>query len=72
MEFETPAMPPKIKTYSDAGELLAKLDGRAALWSRAARENQERAEEFEQAAQQVRDGSTSVTVGRTTYVIDAG
>jgi hypothetical protein len=61
--------PPKIKTYSDTAELLAKLEGRAAMWERVARENKERAEEFEAAAQEIRNGATSVTVGRTTYVL---
>jgi hypothetical protein len=62
--------PPKIKTFSDVAALLGKLEGRAALWERAAREHKERAEEFEGAAQQVRNGATSVTVGRTTYVLE--
>jgi hypothetical protein len=61
--------PPKIKTFSGMAELLAKLEGRAAMWERVARENKERAEEFESAAQRVRGGATSVTVGRTTYVL---
>jgi hypothetical protein len=69
MEFETPAMPAKVKHYDDAGELLAKLEGRAAMWDRVARENKERSEEFERAAQQIRDGATTVTVGRTTYTL---
>lgn len=62
-------MPPKTKPYTDAAALLAKLEGRGAMWARVARENQERADEFERAAQAVRDGATSVTVGRTTYVL---
>lgn len=61
--------PPKVKTYTTAAELLAKLEGRAAMWERVARENKERAEEFESAAQRVRNGESSVTVGRTTYVL---
>lgn len=61
--------PPKIKTYGSVTELLTKLEGKAAMWERVARENKERAEEFESAAQQVRAGSSSVTVGRTTYVL---
>lgn len=69
--FETPAIPPKTKTYVDADELLTKLTGRAAMWHRVARENKERAEDFDRAAQEIRDGATTVTVGRTTYVIDA-
>jgi C4-type Zn-finger protein len=61
--------PPKIKHFSSIEELLGKLEGRATMWERVARENKERAEEFEGAAQQVRNGATSVTVGRTTYVL---
>jgi len=60
-------MPPKVKYYTSARELLAKLEGRAALWARTARENQERSDDFEQAAEAIRNGATSVTVGRTTY-----
>jgi hypothetical protein len=62
-------MPPKIKPYADADALLAKLEGRAAMWDRVARENKERAEEFERAAQEIREGATSVVVGRTTYTL---
>jgi hypothetical protein len=61
--------PPKIKTFSDTAELLAKLEGRAAMWERVARENKERAEEFERAAREIRDGASTVVVGRTTYVL---
>jgi hypothetical protein len=61
--------PPKIKTYSSVEDLLGKLESRAAMWERVARENKERAEEFEGAAQRVRGGASSVTVGRTTYVL---
>lgn len=63
-------MPVKVKTYAGAAELLAKLEGRAAMWERVARENKERAEEFEDAARQVREGAVIVVVGRTTYVVD--
>lgn len=69
MEHETPAMPSKVKCYDDSPELLAKLEGKAAMWERVARENKERAQEFERAAQEVREGATSVTVGRTTYIL---
>jgi hypothetical protein len=62
--------PPKIRNFSSIEELLGKLEGRAAMWERVARENKERAEEFEGAAQRVRDGATTVTVGRTTYVLE--
>lgn len=61
--------PPKVKRYGSVAELLGKLEGKAAMWERVARENTERAEEFESAAQRVRGGATSVTVGRTTYVL---
>lgn len=64
-----PMMPPKIKTYASTTELLAKLDGRAAMWERVARDNKARAEDFEDAARRVRDGAQRVTVGRTTYVL---
>jgi hypothetical protein len=61
--------PPKIKHFSGTAELLSKLEGRAAMWERVARENKERAEDFERAAQEIRNGATTVTVGRTTYVL---
>jgi hypothetical protein len=61
--------PPKIRKFASVDELLGKLEGRAALWERAAREHKERAEEFEAAAQEIRNGATSVVVGRTTYVL---
>jgi hypothetical protein len=61
--------PPKIKTYRSIAELLAKLEGRAAMWERVSRENKERAEDFERAAQEIRNGAASVVVGRTTYVL---
>jgi hypothetical protein len=71
MDDETPDLisPPKIKPYASVPELLAKLEGKAAMWERVARDNKEHAEEFERAAQEVRNGSASVTVGRTTYVL---
>ncbi|MFF1597724.1 hypothetical protein ACFVYV_09530 [Streptomyces mirabilis] len=59
----------KIRTYSSVAELLGKLESKAVMWERVARESKERAGEFETAAQQVRDGASSVTVGRTTYVL---
>jgi hypothetical protein len=62
-------VPPKIKNYSNVPELLAKLEGRAVLWERNARDAKERAQEFEAAAQAIRNGASSVTVGRTTYVL---
>ncbi|MGW4986283.1 hypothetical protein ACWEQ3_01350 [Streptomyces mirabilis] len=62
--------PPKVKRYTSTTELLAKLEGRAAMWERVSRDNKARAEEFEDAAQRVRDGAARVTVGRTTYVLE--
>jgi hypothetical protein len=62
-------MPPKIKAYDDARALLAKLEGRAAMWERNARDAKERAEEFERAAREIREGAASVVVGRTTYTL---
>lgn len=64
-------MPPKVRAY-ELAELLAKLDGKAALWARTARDAEERAADFERAAQAIRAGATSAQVGRTTYVVDAG
>lgn len=69
MENEMPAMPDKVKVYGDPHELLTKLEGKAALWERTARDNKERSEDFERAAQEIRNGATSVTVGRTTYTL---
>lgn len=66
MDYETPA---KVKPYFNVPDLLAKLEGRAAMWERVARDNKERAADFERAAQQVREGATAVTVGRTTYTL---
>ena len=62
-------MPAKVKSYGEPNELLAKLEGKAALWERTARDNKERSEDFERAAQEIREGATSVTVGRTTYTL---
>lgn len=59
----------KTKSFAGRAELLAKLEGRAAMWERVARDNKERAEEFERAAREVREGASAVTVGRTTYVL---
>jgi hypothetical protein len=39
------------------------------MWERVSRENKERAEDFERAAQEIRNGAASVVVGRTTYVL---
>ncbi|MER8014242.1 hypothetical protein ACIQ7S_03705 [Streptomyces griseoluteus] len=60
---------PKTKAYASVPEILAKLEGKAAMWARVARDNKERSEDFEQAAQKIRDGATAVTVGRTTYTL---
>lgn len=60
---------PKTRHFADVPELLAKLEGRCAMWERVARDAQERAGDFERAAQRVREGAGAVTVGRTTYVL---
>ena len=60
---------PKTREFSDVQQILAKLEGKAAMWERVARDNKERAEDFERAAQAIRDGASTVTVGRTTYVL---
>lgn len=60
-------MPEKVRQFSSREELIDKLDGKHKMWTRVARENQERADDFEVAAQAIRDGAVSVTVGRTTY-----
>lgn len=68
-DFATGPAGPKTRQYTDVQEILAKLEGKAALWERVARDNKERAEDFERAAQRIREGAASVTVGRTTYVL---
>ncbi|WP_329544667.1 hypothetical protein OG548_08085 [Streptomyces sp. NBC_01356] len=68
-DMTTGTVPPKVKTYSSTAELLAKLGEKEAMWERVARDAKERAAEFESAGQRVRDGESSVTVGRTTYVL---
>ncbi|QAX95037.1 hypothetical protein SEA_SEBASTISAURUS_49 [Streptomyces phage Sebastisaurus] len=68
-DFMAGPIGPKTKSFTTVAEILAKLEGKAALWERTARDNKERAEDFERAAQQIREGSTSVTVGRTTYTL---
>ncbi|WP_433858204.1 hypothetical protein [Streptomyces kronopolitis] len=60
---------PKTKPFPNVQAILAKLEGRAAMWERVARDNKERAEDFERAAQRIREGATAVTVGRTTYYL---
>ena len=70
MDSDTPAVPPKVRTYDDVSSLLTKLEGKVAMWERVARDARERADDFERAAQAVRDGCQSVTVGRTTYQVD--
>lgn len=69
MDFDTPAMPIKVRTFP-ADELRDKLERKAALWHRTARENEERALDFERAIRELSAGATSVTVGRTTYRVD--
>src|SRR5690606_31427840 len=41
MEYETTAMPAKVKSYQDPHELLAKLESKAAMWERVARDRSE-------------------------------
>ncbi|MER5894735.1 hypothetical protein [Streptomyces sp. NPDC001876] len=62
---------PKARPFPDVQAILAKLERKAALWERTARDAKERSEDFERAAQHIRDGETSVTVGRTTYFLTA-
>ncbi|MFD3904106.1 hypothetical protein HXS80_16025 [Streptomyces sp. CB04723] len=63
---------PKTKTFASVPEILAKLEGKVALWERTGRDAFERAGDFERAAQRIREGATSVTIGRTTYVLTEG
>lgn len=60
---------PKTRHFTDVQTILAKLEGKCAMWERVARDNKERAGDFERAAQAIRDGANAVTVGRTTYVL---
>jgi hypothetical protein len=69
-DFMTGTIGPKTKSFTSVGEILGKLEGKAAMWERVARDNKERSEDFERAAQRIREGATSVTVGRTTYTIE--
>ncbi len=62
--------PPKVRTFGNREELLAKLGGKAKLWFRTAADADARAKEFDSAMRKVLAGATTVTVGRTTYVID--
>jgi hypothetical protein len=68
-DFMTGPVGPKTKRFTSVAEILTKLEGKAAMWERVARDNKERAEDFERAAQAIRDGAASVTVGRTTYIL---
>ncbi|MGI5408182.1 hypothetical protein ACQEV9_15445 [Streptomyces chartreusis] len=67
-----PIMPPKVRTFASAAELADKLSGKAALWHRTALENEERAVEFDRAAELIVNGAKTVTVGRTTYRVGQG
>lgn len=60
---------PKTKTFASVPEILAKLEGKVALWEGVGRDAMGRAGDFESAAQRIREGATSVTIGRTTYVL---
>ncbi|BET51736.1 hypothetical protein RGQ21_67180 [Kitasatospora aureofaciens] len=64
-----PTMPAKVRPYSNVPELLAKLEEKAVMWERVSRDAKDRALDFEQAAQQIREGAAAVTVGRTTYTL---
>jgi C4-type Zn-finger protein len=68
-DFMAGPVGPKTKTFTSVSGILGKLEGKAAMWERVARDSKERAEDFERAAQAIRDGAASVTVGRTTYVL---
>jgi hypothetical protein len=68
-DFMTGMGGPKTKEFTSTQEILAKLEGKCAMWERVARDNKERAEDFERAAQRIREGASAVTVGRTTYVL---
>ncbi|MBA9050821.1 MULTISPECIES: hypothetical protein [Streptomyces] len=68
-DYATGPIGPKTREFNDVQAILAKLEGKAAMWERVARDNKDRAQDFERAAQAVRDGASAVTVGRTTYVL---
>ncbi|MFE9767024.1 hypothetical protein ACFYPC_21300 [Streptomyces sp. NPDC005808] len=68
-DFMAGPIGPKTKSFTSVPEILAKLEGKCAMWERVARDNKERAEDFERAAQAIRDGASAVTVGRTTYIL---
>ncbi|QBZ73422.1 hypothetical protein SEA_HEATHER_52 [Streptomyces phage Heather] len=68
-DFMTGVIGPKTRQFTSVHEILSKLETKAAMWERVARDNKERAEDFERAAQRVREGAASVTVGRTTYTL---
>jgi uncharacterized ferredoxin-like protein len=61
---------PKTRHFTDVQAILAKLEGKCAMWERVSRDASERAGDFERAAQAIRYGAAVVTVGRTTYVLD--
>ncbi|MEV6419689.1 hypothetical protein [Streptomyces sp. NPDC051662] len=68
-DFMTGMGGPKMRRFTDTQAILAKLEGKCAMWERVARDNKERAGDFERAAQRIREGATAVTVGRTTYYL---
>lgn len=68
-DLDGPGMPGKTREFSSVPELLAKLEGKVAMYERIARDSKEKAEIFEEAAQAIRTGSDSVIVGRTTYIL---
>lgn len=66
-DLDAPGMPGKTREHTSVPELLAKLEGKVAMYEQMARDATEKAGDFERAAQAVREGADSVTVGRTTY-----
>jgi len=68
---DTPLTSKEPRSFATREELLAKLEGKVALHERICRDNKDLADDFEIAAQAVRDGAVSVTVGRTTYKLDS-
>jgi hypothetical protein len=70
-DLDGPGMAGKTRDFGSVPELLAKLEGKVAMYERIARDAAEKAGDFERAAQAVREGSNSVIVGRTTYNLRA-
>lgn len=66
-DLDGPGMAGKTRDFSSVPELLAKLEGKVSMYEQISRDSKEKAGDFERAAQAVREGAVSVTVGRTTY-----